>query len=74
MIQEYTTGEEEVHLEPKTETTPVAEPEVQKRHKTLLRKKERRKKLKKVELSKLKKQKTMKLSFHMKLTPSRKRI
>ena len=30
MMEEYTTGEEEVHLEPQTETTPVAEPEVQK--------------------------------------------
>ena len=29
MMEEYTTGEEEVHLEPHTETTPVAEPEVQ---------------------------------------------
>ena len=29
IIEEYTTNEEEVHLEPQTETTPVAEPEVQ---------------------------------------------
>ena len=29
LMEEYTTGEEEVHLEPQTETTPVAEPEVQ---------------------------------------------
>ena len=30
MIEEYTAGEEEIHLEPQTETTQVAEPEVQK--------------------------------------------
>ena len=29
-MEEYIAGEEEVHLEPRTETTPVAEPEVQK--------------------------------------------
>ena len=29
IMEEYTTNEEEVHLEPQTETTPVAEPEVQ---------------------------------------------
>ena len=29
MMEEYTAGEEEVHLEPQTETTPVAEQEVQ---------------------------------------------
>ena len=28
-IMEYTTNEEEVHLEPQTETTPVAEPKVE---------------------------------------------
>ena len=27
MMEEYTTGEEEVHLEPQSETTPVVEPE-----------------------------------------------
>ena len=26
LMEEYTVGEEEVHLEPQTETTPVAEP------------------------------------------------
>ena len=30
LMEEYTVGEEEVHLEPQTETTPVVEPEVQK--------------------------------------------
>ena len=30
MMEEYIAGEEEVHLEPQTETTLVAEPEVQK--------------------------------------------
>ena len=69
LMEEYTAGEEEVHLEPQTETTPVAEPEVQRRHRTLLRNKKGRKELKKVELSKLRKQKTMKLSFQMKPTP-----
>ena len=29
MMEEYAAGEEEVHLEPQTETTPVAEPEGQ---------------------------------------------
>ena len=29
MMEEYTAGEEEVHLEPQTETTPVGEQEVQ---------------------------------------------
>ena len=28
-MEEYTTNEEEVHLEPQTEMTPVAKPEVQ---------------------------------------------
>ena len=30
MMEEYTAGEEEVHLEPQTEITPVGEPKVQK--------------------------------------------
>ena len=30
MMEEYKTGEEEVHLEPQTKTTPLVEPEVQK--------------------------------------------
>ena len=30
MMEEYTAGKEEVHLEPQTETTPVVKPEVQK--------------------------------------------
>ena len=30
IMEEYIAGEEEFHLEPQTETTPVAEPEVQK--------------------------------------------
>ena len=30
IMEEYTAGEEEVHLEPQTKTTPVAEPKVQK--------------------------------------------
>ena len=29
MMADYAAGEEEVHLEPQTETTPVAKPEVQ---------------------------------------------
>ena len=75
MIQEYTAGEEEVHLEPQTETTPVEEPKVQKEAQNPAQKeKKRRKELKKVELSKLKKQKTMKLSFQMKLTSFGNRI
>ena len=43
MMEEYTTTEEEVHLEPQAKTTPVAKPEVQKRHKTLLIKKKKQK-------------------------------
>ena len=31
MMEEYTAGEEEVHLEPQTEATQVAEPEVRKK-------------------------------------------
>ena len=30
MMEEYTDGEEEVHMEPQTETTPIPEPKVQK--------------------------------------------
>ena len=43
MMEEYTTTEEEVHLEPQAKTTPVAKSEVQKRHKTLLIKKKKQK-------------------------------
>ena len=71
MMEEYTASEEEVHLEPQTETTPVAGLEVQKEAQNPAQKE---KKLKKVELSKLKKQKTTKLSFQMKPTPYGKRI
>ena len=77
MMEEYTVGEEQFYLEPQAETTQVAELEVHKEAQNSAqkeRKKERRKELKKVELSKRRKQKTTKLSFQMKLTPSRKRI
>ena len=48
MMEEYTAGEEEVHLEPQTETTPIAEPEVQKEAQNPAHKeKKRRKELKK---------------------------
>ena len=75
MMEEYTDGEEEVHLEPQTETTQVVEPEVQKEAQNPTQKEGKKKRAKKkVELSKLKNHKTTKLSFQMKLTPSGKRI
>ena len=43
MMEEYTIGEKEVHLEPQTETTPVAELEVQKEAQNLAQKEKRQK-------------------------------
>ena len=74
MMEEYTAGEEEVHLEPQAETTQVAEPKVQKEAQNPTQKERKKKRAKKVELSKRKKKKTTKLSFQMKLTLSGKRI
>ena len=74
MMEEYTAGKEDVHLEPQTETTPVAEPEVQERQKSQLRKEESRKELNKAKMSKLKSHTTIKLLFQMKPTSFGKRI
>ena len=46
-MEEYTTGEEEVHLEPQTETTPVTELEVQKEAQNLAQKEKRQKRAEK---------------------------
>ena len=47
MMEEYTAGEEEVHLEPQTETTQVVEPEVQKEAQNLGQKGRKKKRAKK---------------------------
>ena len=47
MMEEYTTGEEEVHLEPQTETTLVAELEVQKEAQNLAQKEKSQKRAEK---------------------------
>ena len=57
-MEEYTTGEEEVYLEPLAETTQVAEPEVQKEALNPAQKERKKKIAEKVELSKRRKQKT----------------
>ena len=74
MIVEYAAGEAEVHLEPQTKTTPVAEPEVQGKEQNQLRKETSRKEQSRVELSKIKNQKTTRNSSQMKLTLSGRRI
>ena len=53
-MEEYTTNEEEVHLEPQIETNPVAEPVVQGEEQNPAKKEGSRKELIKLELSKLK--------------------
>ena len=47
MMEEYTAGEEEVHLEPQTETTQVAEPKVQKEAQNLAQKERKKRRSKK---------------------------
>ena len=47
MMEEYTTGEKEVHLEPQTETTPVVEPKVQKEAQNLAQKEKMKKRAEK---------------------------
>ena len=47
LMEEYTAGEEEVHLEPQTETTQVAEPEVQKEAQNPAQKERKKKRAKK---------------------------
>ena len=71
MMEKYAAGEAEVHLEPQTETTPVAEPEVQgeEQNQALKRNKQKR-----IELSKIKNKKMTRHSSQMKLTLSGSRI
>ena len=68
IMEEYTAGEEEVHLEPHTETTQVVEPEVQKEAQNPA---QNERKKKRAETSRTEQE--TKLSFQMKLTPSGKR-
>ena len=49
MMEEYTAGEEEVHLEPRTETTQVAEPEVHKEAQNPAQQERKKKRVEKVE-------------------------
>ena len=71
MMAKYAAGEAEVHLEPKTKTTPIVELEVQGEEQNQAPK---RNKQKRIELSKIKNQKTTKHSSQMKLNLSRGRI
>ena len=52
MIAEYAAGEVEVHLEPQTETTPVAEPEGHEEEQNLAQKGRKHKRVEQVEESK----------------------
>ena len=54
MMEEYTAGEEEVHLEPLTETTQVAEPEVQKEAQNHTQKERKRKRAEKSKIEQAK--------------------
>ena len=69
-MQEYIANEDEVHLEPQTETTPVAKLEARGEEQNLAQKRRKHKELSKVELSKLKNQKMIKHSFKIKPTLS----
>ena len=54
IMEEYVTREEEVHLKPQTEMTPVAKPEVQGEEQNLAQKEKNQKRIKQVRVEQTK--------------------